>query len=243
LREWLILFTMERMRRLQAILLWGGLFLVLFFCVELINFSKPYMAEGKLLLERVLHGPELVYPNKQTDLRKFSVVPSQWGDDSIRYVLVVEEQTPVFYKPDSSVKHRQYLYVSKRVCVLFKMPGWAFVGEPDYSAAIGWVSLNSLGFIHQFKPVKQWDFGDFKMIKETVRGRYTVTSSGLFKYSWKAASGGLFLKGESGGQFMEYKSVLWAKKEAGIIWEDFFFTDEQEYFYPEVMVNPKRQAI
>jgi hypothetical protein len=223
--------------------MWSALGLALFFRLELVEFSKPYRDYTQVFIARIMHGPALVYPNKQTDLRSFSLVPSQWGDGSFRYVMVVEDNTPVFYKPDSTVKPRGRLSVSRRVCVLFKMKEWAFVAEPDYSKAIGWVSLESLGFKHAFIAMDKWDVSEFKMIKETVRGHYNVTAFGRFEYTWRAQGGGLYLKGETSGQFMIYKSVIWAKKETPLIWEDFFFLDADEFLYPEVRVNPKRRAI
>lgn len=234
---------MIRMKIIVTGLLWLGLFLGVFFRVPLIEFSQPHLEKGQVFIARVLHGPGLLYPNKQEDLSAFSVVGDQWGSDDFRYVVVVEANTPVMYKPDARVKPRSRLDVSKRVCVLFKMKGWAFVGEPDYSEAIGWVSDEALGFKSDFSAIEMWEYGDVKMMNNSVTGTYEIKEFGHFSYAWRAYGGGLILKGDTTGQFMRCKAVIWAQKETTLVWEDFFFLDDEDFLYPEIMVNPGRRAI
>lgn len=198
--------------------------------------ATPIVAPVKALVL----GPEIKYPNDKKNLEGFSLVPGQWAIEQTVFVMVGVDQLAVYFEPDHSGRPIARLSVSERVRVVFKMPGWAFIAKPDLSEAIGWVQTDYLGFQYNFLKVEHWDHGNVGIKKEGYSAHYTIKPDGRFMMKWRAEGNGLILKGDSYGGVYQFKDVFWFKKAKPVYWKDFFFQDEQEFLYPEVLFNPKR---
>lgn len=154
-------------------------------------------------------------------------IAGQFQHPSGNFGLIVTP-TPISAQPYHNRETTHHFEVSQRARISSRYKDWVFVTSDTDPDKRGWIKKTHIAGPNDFQPIT-WTLGPYTYSKGMLRGTLTPQTIPKIEHTWVAEGNGLKMYGKTIGIAVEYKDLIWIKKEKPDGLYDFFqYSSDQD---------------
>jgi hypothetical protein len=141
---------------------------------------------------------------------------------------LIAATSPISLQPYPNRKTDHILEVSERANIRNQYKDWVFVTSVTNPDKRGWIKKLNIAFPEDFTPISL-PLTPFAYRKGMLHGTITPLTLPYVENTWGAKGNGLFVSGKAVGIALEYKDIIWIKKNVPDGLYDFFqYSSDQD---------------